>query len=336
MSKKKFVEKNKNDYQIQALSKFYDECSCNKRNPNGELSLITRWIRKFSRDTLSISPDSLVEMLNKRLMRIKSLTDIGKSGSIIDLSLYEIYSNSEEEALKMWNDLRLSKSQKVKKFSRENIELFSGVNYALSLDAFRICNEKYGEIEGLKIFLERQKKWKNTLNSKSDAERLIINLKKNGFSIEGVMLRGYTELQAQRMVEERLINAGKYYSDESIKFFKENFNSDGWLFGDEEWFIYDQEMKRHFFYDFTNREHNIIFEYHSEIFHPNFRLMSEEQINSWKCPLSNENGIDVRNRDQCKKLVAERAGFKLFEIFSNDDQAVKNSIIHEIKGIISE
>lgn len=40
------------------------------------------------------------------------------------------------------------------------------------------CIEKYGDIEGLKVWSERQEKWQNTLNSKSKEELEYINKKK--------------------------------------------------------------------------------------------------------------------------------------------------------------
>lgn len=41
------------------------------------------------------------------------------------------------------------------------------------------CIEKHGEMEGTKIWSDRQIKWQNTLNSKSDEEKSIINKKKS-------------------------------------------------------------------------------------------------------------------------------------------------------------
>lgn len=41
-----------------------------------------------------------------------------------------------------------------------------------------ICIKKYGEIEGTKIWNDRQTKWQATLNSKSDEEKEIINIKR--------------------------------------------------------------------------------------------------------------------------------------------------------------
>lgn len=41
------------------------------------------------------------------------------------------------------------------------------------------CIEKYGEIEGTKRWKERQDKWQNTLNSKSEEEKIKINMSKS-------------------------------------------------------------------------------------------------------------------------------------------------------------
>lgn len=59
------------------------------------------------------------------------------------------------------------------------------------------CIEKYGDVEGHKIWKKRQEKWQNTLKSKSDEERIEINRKKlNVNSISKVERELYNELLA--------------------------------------------------------------------------------------------------------------------------------------------
>jgi len=45
--------------------------------------------------------------------------------------------------------------------------------------SLEICIEKYGENDGKEVFNKRQEKWLNTLNNKTEEEKLDINLRKN-------------------------------------------------------------------------------------------------------------------------------------------------------------
>jgi hypothetical protein len=64
----------------------------------------------------------------------------------------------------------------------ESIKIVSEKQSTFSL---KKCIKDYGEIEGLKIFNARQEKWKNTLDNKSDEEKLEI-LKKKLFYVQKV------------------------------------------------------------------------------------------------------------------------------------------------------
>jgi hypothetical protein len=65
------------------------------------------------------------------------------------------------------------------------------------------CIKKFGDDEGIKKFNERQEKWQNTLNSKTDEEKQIINnKKKNHSSYESYLNRGFTEEEAKKEMKE--------------------------------------------------------------------------------------------------------------------------------------
>ena len=98
-------------------------------------------------------------------------------------------------------EIQRSNSLKCAKKKKENPELYNDItpnqlNYwikrgydteesKLKVSEFQkmfsleICIEKYGEIDGQEVFNNRQEKWLNTLNNKSEEEKNDINVRKN-------------------------------------------------------------------------------------------------------------------------------------------------------------
>lgn len=204
-----------------------------------------------------------------------------------------------------------------------------------------MCIEKYGEKDGIEIWSKRQEKWQNTLNNKSDEEKIIIKLKKNNFSVEGVMLRGYSLSDANRIVDEnkKKLQRGfkSSFSKEATKFIENYISIDqneNCYYKENEWFIYSQKHKKHFFYDFTNTEKKVIFEYHGEVFHPNFGVMNEEEISNWRQLFTNKDAYEAHKFDMMKREVAEEDGFQIFEIYSNDTEERKKNVLEKINSLL--
>ena len=357
-----------------ALGPFFDYCSNNQLNPRGEISLIKKWLDRFNRETLTLDYEDLINFVLKRKERIERLKSEGRHQSIIDFSIFEIYAEDEQSAIRVFDEYVKNKTRNTPFKSQENNQFGSKEYYVKkhgNLDGFRKnwapntnntnywinlgfseeearnkvkerqttfslkkCIERYGEKEGRLRFYERQQKWQQTLNAKPESEKIIIQLKKNTFSIEGCMCRGYSEHEARKLVEERLKKTNRYFSQESISFFLTHFEPHGWLFGEHEWFIYDDVNKKHYFYDFTFVDKKVIFEYHGEAFHPNPRVLTEQQINEWTCFANQKTSDEVKDYDSSKKKTAEKAGFKVFEIYSNDTDETKSSIIEQIREAI--
>lgn len=230
-------------------------------------------------------------------------------------------------SLEYWLNLGYDYSTAVKKRS-ERQQTFS----------FEKCVKKHGEIAGTQIWKNRQEKWLKTLNAKSTDEKIIINLKKNLFSIEGYLLRGYSVEDAKQLIEEFIVNfkTGNV-SKESINFFEKHFNKTDWIYGiGKEWFIWDYDSNKHYFYDFTNIKLKIIIEYHGSAWHPNKSVLTKEEWINWKVPHTNITADEKYSFDQYKKKVAEKAGFKIFEIYSNDDPIIINKTIIDIKNEINK
>lgn len=197
-----------------------------------------------------------------------------------------------------------------------------------------VCIQKHGEVLGLEVFKKRQEKWLATLSAKPESERIIINLKRNNSSLTGIMLRGYSEQEALKMIEDRETKNKVYFSKESLEFFEKHFDTRGWKYGSEEWFIWDVDSNRHYFYDFTNMKSKIIVEYHGKAFHPNPRVLTSEEIEQWRKARGEVTGMEQLQFDDYKKKIAERSGFRVFEIYSNDTEETKANIIDQINDVL--
>lgn len=99
-----------------------------------------------------------------------------------------------------------------------------------------------------------------------------------------------------------------------------------------EYFIYNNDINNKykiFFYDFTIPKLNIIIEYNGITFHPN-PSWCKKDLEKWKNPFTNENHINVLNKDEYKKNIAINKGFNVYEIYSDDNIKNKQNEIIEI------
>lgn len=267
----------------------------------------------------------------------KNNPDRAKAGTL----KWQIERYGLEEGTKRYNEFNQQKLEKnstrleywIKKgFSIE--EAIQKQKERQSTFSMQKCIERYGEEKGKQVFEARQKKWQATLNQKTDEEKILISIKKNTLCLEGYMLRGYSLKEAGTLLEERIQKYNNSFtSKESIMFFEENFNSCDWIYGKgKELFIWDPYTSRHYFYDFVHLKLKIILEYHGSAWHPNIKNMTESEKLTWQ-HVKTKQSCAVRNAfDQYKKQVAEKNGFKVFEIFSNDTLEQKQLIINQIKN----
>lgn len=71
-----------------------------------------------------------------------------------------------------------------------------------------------------------------------------------------------------------------------------------------------------FFYDFTLKNKKLIIEFNGVLFH------AKEESKKWRNPFTNETAIDNLKRSKYKKNVAVRNGFKVMEIWSDEDPII--------------
>lgn len=115
------------------------------------------------------------------------------------------------------------------------------------------CIEKYGEEEGLKIFNERQKKWQETLNSKSPEEIERINKAKmfNG--------KGYSN-----MSQELFNKINDIIKNDFDHIFYATNNPEK---SNNEYMVINKETNKHYFLDFYVKDNNKVIEFDGDYWH---------------------------------------------------------------------
>lgn len=202
--------------------------------------------------------------------------------------------------------------------AKEKIELLKRkIGYAATLEAYI---EKYGVEKGKEKFYERQIRWQNSLNSKTDEEKLLILQKK-----------------CKKLPQ---------YSKQSIRFFdrlieKLQKHSLEFFLKDSEMHIWDSDTKKLYFYDFVIRNPKIVVEFNGAHCHPSPRLTDRER-KEWKCPYTKMNAETKTAQDCRKKKVAISKGFYYEEVWTDmnletqlEDLVTKiNYYIEKATGIV--
>jgi hypothetical protein len=170
------------------------------------------------------------------------------------------------------------------------------------------CIEKYGEKIGPIKWKDRQEKWQKTLDSKSPEEKMQILQKK---------MQNY-----------------KRYSEVSVLLFQkviERFRSEDVelksYFGDQEHFIWDHENQKIKFYDLYLPDLKLLVEYHGSVFHPHYSL-TDEELQSWRCPVSKMSGIDRRAADDIKVELAKKNDLEILVLWEGESNLEQKLYLH--------
>jgi very-short-patch-repair endonuclease len=120
----------------------------------------------------------------------------------------------------------------------------------------------------------------------------------------------------------------KKYSKSSHRFFEQLSHNISYknkltlLYGELEYFLWDKENSKLYFYDFVIPEIKLIVEYNGVIFHP-------REHDSWATTVH-----DSILKDNRKKEIAEKAGFTLIYVWENENlKLAKASICNIINNI---
>lgn len=162
------------------------------------------------------------------------------------------------------------------------------------------CIEKYGEVEGRKRWQDRQDKWQNTLNAKSDEEKAIINRKKvsSGHNISKAEFEILDYLKGEGIVLDTQHNILNEDSD----------NQKGYL------------------YDF--RKGNKIIEYHGNYWHLNPSMYSADYWNQRLKMTAKEKWA----KDQEKIDYATSLGYEVMIVWESEYKKDKKKTLEKCKN----
>lgn len=188
------------------------------------------------------------------------------------------------------------------------------------------CIDKYGEEKGYEIWKNRQINWYNKAKDKLS--------KGDYLKFESILGEfGGDEEMAHKKLTERLlnINKGKFgrASNRSLKIFNQlieicdNHSIEYHVGKDDnsEYYIYDKESKKIYFYDFTIPEFKLIFEFNGKLWHS--KELKENNKNIFNFDLSIQ-----YSTDKLKKEIANKHGFEVIYLWEEDgfENNIKKSI----------
>lgn len=268
-------------------------------------------------------------------------------------SLYKIKSQRKFN-IEYWLERGLSKEEAVLKISevqKENSskrKKYHGVTwnqYEYWMKKEKITEQeakkKVSELQrtfDLEKIIKRYGKIEGTIRYENMCKNLSSSQSLNGF------INRYGIEEGNKKYIETIIKrcSNTYTSKESLILFKKIYkkirkylqrNEIYWgISGSKEYFLYDKDSKKVFFYDFTIPRLKIIIEYHGKRYHPNPKWDSEK----WeKWDFMGLNANEKRNMDIYKNKVAENLGFEVLEIFSDEvnDKMIEEVINKIIKNI---
>jgi very-short-patch-repair endonuclease len=161
-----------------------------------------------------------------------------------------------------------------------------------------ICIEKYGEEEGIKVWLERQEKWKKTL----------VN--------QGNLTCGYSKI-SQELFDEIM----KYYKDDELfGIYYATYNKEYYI--SEKGNIFYQ-------YDFTDLNVKKIIEFNGDLYHANPNIFESDD---YYHPFLKEDGLTAGQKweeDNKKIKSANKRGFDVLVIWESEYKKDKEKTIQK-------
>lgn len=168
----------------------------------------------------------------------------------------------------------------------------------------KICIEKYGEEEGIRVWQDRQNRWQSTINSKTKEEILKINRKK--------LKRG----TSKSFSEEKLIS---FLSEEFV--IESNFP------------LPKPNKKNWYYYDI--RYQNKIIEFNGDFWHANPKKYSPEQkVGHPGKPT--RTAQEIWDADQEKINVARNNGYEVMVVWENDWHMERERVLLECRTFLNQ
>jgi hypothetical protein len=166
------------------------------------------------------------------------------------------------------------------------------------------CIERYGEVEGFNRWKKRQDDWTNTMDSKTEEEKIEINRKKmmNG--------SGYSKIS-----QEIFHKIQSYYPENNIRY--EELNS--------EFVVYDNKEKKYYKYDYVDFTKKKVIEFNGDYWHCNPIKYNEDYVH----PILNKSAKELWEKDKIKKSWIENKGYILFTIWESEYRKEPQQILEK-------
>jgi G:T-mismatch repair DNA endonuclease (very short patch repair protein) len=168
--------------------------------------------------------------------------------------------------------------------------LLSERQKTFSLD---ICIQKHGKEKGRKIWEDRQKKWLDNLNSKSEEEKIEINRKKLFNN------SGYSKIS-----QNLFWSIYEFYKKNNIKF--EELNS--------EVIRYDKKNKKHYRYDYVDFTLKKCIEFNGDYWHCNPSKYNENYIHT----IMNKSAKEIWDNDEKKIRWMNEHSYQVLTIWESE------------------
>jgi hypothetical protein len=173
------------------------------------------------------------------------------------------------------------------------------------------CIEKFGESVGTLVWKKRQEKWKHTLDSKTDSEKIEINKKKlmnnSGYSkiSQDLFWRVYDNFQSNDIHFEEL-------NSEIIR--------------------YDKENKKHYKYDYVDFTTKKCIEFNGDYWHCNPMKYNEEFTH----PIIKIKAKEIWEKDSLKNEWITQRGYKVLTIWESEYKKNPQQILEKCIKFIHE
>lgn len=349
------ITKNMKSSEIKTASLFFNSNEfTNETFPEEQFENYIKFIKDNPKDKMSknyfkvrYGEERYLEFYNKRKEKSKKTLEnyITKFGEEEGLNKWNSYiekqKSSSKRNINYWlkkcnNDMDLAK-HKLKVFQTSHTKKYLRGKNQEEIDQYNRENSSW-----------RIEYWTKRGYSKEQAMNEIRQIKKESsmFCKERYLKEGYGDTEAIKMAHEwwtkNCKNNANSTSKESMKLFTPFIEElskldDIYIYygdkenGKEEWFLYDSENRKYYFYDLTimYKEVRLIIEYNGEAFHPNRDKLNESEWENWEQLFTNKSADLVYDNDMNKKNLAINNNFKYLEVWSSDENDFnKNEIFN--------
>lgn len=176
--------------------------------------------------------------------------------------------------------------------------------------------ERFGTKEGTLKWKELCKKYRITIDN------LIKKYgKKKGEKKYKKWLVGITKNRNQKF---GYSNESIYFLDKLINLIK-GFNFT-YKYKTDEYFIYDKEKHKIFFYDFYIKELNLLIEYDTPFYHPNPFKMNESEFLNWKNPFIDFSATEKWNNDLYKQNLTKKHNYNFYLVYLKNKKDIDKQL----------